>query len=222
MSKKQKKPFPNPRGVEGQNLYDYFFIVREISQLASTSCAKHGFSQWLPAISNRSFKFSCFSSELFSNCKVFFPLPLEFLVFTCDARDPINQPIMFRVLQLNIEVDVVNSSTFNLEGSSCENLIFMYLSTQIGFLIGWLSMSRALNQNTLTIQGEKISLSPRGDNNFNFRLSTLRLFTVKPRQMCVPACVQKVIFGSHTLFGMYAKIFSKIKIKMTGPTRNND
>ena len=48
MSKKRKKkPSPNPRGVEGQNLYNYFFIVREISQLASTSCAKHGFSQWL-------------------------------------------------------------------------------------------------------------------------------------------------------------------------------
>ena len=48
MSKKwKKKPSPNPRGVEGQNLYNYFFIVREISQLASTSCAKHGFSQWL-------------------------------------------------------------------------------------------------------------------------------------------------------------------------------
>ena len=68
----------------------YFFIVREISQLGSTSCAKHGFSQWLPAISNRSLKFSCVSSEFFSNCKVSFPLPLEFLVFTCDARDPIN------------------------------------------------------------------------------------------------------------------------------------
>ena len=39
------KPFPNPRGVESQNLYDYFFIVRDITQLASTSCAKHGFSQ---------------------------------------------------------------------------------------------------------------------------------------------------------------------------------
>ena len=130
MSKKWKKPFPNPRGVEGQNLYDYFFIVREISQLASTSCAKHGFSQRLPTISNRSLKFSCVSSEFFSNCKVFFPLPLEFLVFTCDARDPINQPIMFRVLQLNIEVDVVTSSTFYLEGSSCENLIVMYLSRE--------------------------------------------------------------------------------------------
>ena len=48
MSKKwKKKPSPSPRGVEGQNLYDYFFIVREISQIASTSCAKHGFSQWL-------------------------------------------------------------------------------------------------------------------------------------------------------------------------------
>ena len=91
MSKKwKKKPSPNPRGVEGQNLYNYFFIVREISQLASTSCAKHGFSQRLPTISNRSWKFSCVSSDFFSNCKVFFPLPLEFLVFTCDARDPIN------------------------------------------------------------------------------------------------------------------------------------
>ena len=39
MSKKWKKPFPNPRGVEGQSLYDYFFIVQEISQLASISCA---------------------------------------------------------------------------------------------------------------------------------------------------------------------------------------
>ena len=91
MSKEwKKKPSPNPRGVEGQNLYDYFFIVREISQLGSTSRAKHGFSQWLLAISNRSLKFSCVRSELFSNCKVFFPLPLEFLVFTRDARDPIN------------------------------------------------------------------------------------------------------------------------------------
>ena len=95
---------------------------------------------------------------------------------------------MFRVLQLNIEVDVVTSSTFYLEGSSCENLIVMYLSTQIGFLIGWLNMSRAV-----------------------------RLFTVKPRQMCVPAYVQKVIFGSHILFGMYEKIFSKIKIKNDWP-----
>ena len=43
MSKNWKKPFPNPRGVEGQSLYDYFFIVWEISQLASTSCAKHSF-----------------------------------------------------------------------------------------------------------------------------------------------------------------------------------
>ena len=86
----KKKPSPNPRGVEGQNLYDYFFIVREISQLASTSRAKRGFSQWIRAISNRSLKFSCISSEFFPNCKVFFPLPLEFLVFTRDARDPIN------------------------------------------------------------------------------------------------------------------------------------
>ena len=46
MSKKWKKPSPNPRGIEGQNLYDYFFIVRE-TQLASSYCAKHGFSQWL-------------------------------------------------------------------------------------------------------------------------------------------------------------------------------
>ena len=138
-------------GVEGQNLYDYFFIVREISQLASTSCAKHGFSQWLPAISNRSLKFSCVSSEFFSNCKVFFPLALEFLVFTRDAHDPINEPIMFRALQsFNIEVDVVTSSTFYLEGSSCENLIVMYPLTQIRFLIGWLNISRAMNQNTLT------------------------------------------------------------------------
>ena len=74
---------------------------------------------------------------------------------------------MFRVLQLNIEVDVVTISTFYLEGSSCENLIVMYLSTQIGFLIGWLNMSRAVNKNTLTF----FFLSPRGDNNFNFRLS---------------------------------------------------
>ena len=57
---------------------------------------------------------------------------------------------MFRVLQLNIEVDVVTSSTFYLEGNSCENLIVMYLSTEIGFLTGWLNMSRAVNQNTLT------------------------------------------------------------------------
>ena len=78
---------------------------------------------------------------------------------------------MFRVLQLNIEVDVVTSSTFYLEGSSCENLIVMYLSTQIRFLIGWLNMSRAVNQNTLTFLGGQNSLSPRGDNNFNFRLS---------------------------------------------------
>ena len=37
---------------------------------------------------------------------------LEFLVFTRDARDPINKPIMFRILELNTEVDVVTSSTF--------------------------------------------------------------------------------------------------------------
>ena len=78
---------------------------------------------------------------------------------------------MFRVLQLNIEVDVVTSSTFYLEGNSCENLIVMYLSTQIVFLTGWLNMSRAVNQNTLTFYGEQNSLSPRGDNKFNFRLS---------------------------------------------------
>ena len=92
MSKEwEKKPSPNPRGVEGQNQNDYFFfIVWEISQLGSTSRAKHGFSQWLPAVSNKSLKFSCISSEFFPNCKVFFPLPLEFLVFTRDARDPIN------------------------------------------------------------------------------------------------------------------------------------
>ena len=76
MSKKWNKTLPNPRGVEGQNLYDYFFIVREISQLGLTSRAKHGFSLWLPAVSDRSLKFSCVSSEHFSNCKVFFPLPL--------------------------------------------------------------------------------------------------------------------------------------------------
>ena len=40
--------------------------------------------------------------------------------------------------------------------------------------------------------------------------------------MCVPAYLQKVIFGSHIRFGMYEKIFSKIKIKMTGPTGNNE
>ena len=40
---------------------------------------------------------------------------------------------MFRVLQLNIEVDVVTTSTFYLEGNSCENLIVMYLSIEIGF-----------------------------------------------------------------------------------------
>ena len=44
----------------------------------------------------------------------------------------------------------VTSSTFYLEGNSCENLIVMYLSTQIGFLTGWLNMSLAVNQNTLT------------------------------------------------------------------------
>ena len=43
---------------------------------------------------------------------------------------------------------MVNSSTFYL--SSFENLIVMYLSTQIGYLIGRLNMSRAVNQNTLT------------------------------------------------------------------------
>ena len=58
------------------------------------------------------------------------------------------------------------TSSFYLEGSSCENLIVMYLSTQIRFLIGWLNMSRAVNKNTLTF----FFLSPRGDNNFNFRL----------------------------------------------------
>ena len=78
---------------------------------------------------------------------------------------------MFRVLQLNIAVDVVTSSTLYLEGSSCENLIVMYLSTQIGFLIGCLNVSRAVNQNILTFYGEQNSLSPRGDNNFNLRLS---------------------------------------------------
>ena len=82
MSKKWNKTLPL--------LLNYFFIVREISQLASTSRAKHGFSQWLPAISNRSLKFSCVSSELFSNCKVYLPLPLEFLVFKRDACHPIN------------------------------------------------------------------------------------------------------------------------------------
>ena len=35
--------------------------------------------------------------------------------------------------------------------------------------------------------------------------------------MCVPAYIQKLIFGSDIRFGMYEKIFSKIKIKMTGP-----
>ena len=152
------KPSPNPWGVEGQNLYNYFFFVREISQLASSSCAKHGFSQWLPAISNRSLKFSCVSSEFFSNCKVFFPLALEFLVFTRDARDPINLPIIFKVLELYIEVDVVTSSIFYSEGSSAG--------------------------------------SSAGS----------RSFTVKPRQVSVPAYVQKVIFGSHVWFGMYEKI----------------
>ena len=33
----------------------------------------------------------------------------------------------------------------------------------------------------------------------------------------VPAYVQKVIFGSHIQFGMYDKIFSKIKIKNDWP-----
>ena len=88
---------------------------------------------------------------------------------------------------------MVTILTFYLKGSSCEDLIVMYLSTQIRFLIGWLNMSRAV-----------------------------RLFTVKPRQMCVPAYVQKVIFGSHIRFGMYEKIFSKIKIKINGPTRNSE
>ena len=197
-------------------------MVREISQLASTSCAKHGFSQRLPTISNRSLKFSCVSSKFFSNCKVFFPLPPEFLVFTRDARDPINQPIMFRVLQLNVEVDVVTSSTFYLEGSSCENLIVMYLSTQIGFLIGRLNVSRAVNQNTLTFQGEQNSLSPRGDNNFNFRLSRDKVVHRETAANVCASHVQKVIFGSHIRFGMYEKIFPKIKIKMTGPTGNNE
>ena len=36
-----------------------------------------------------------------------------------------------------------------------------------------------------------------------------RSFTVKPRQVSVPAYVQKVIFGSHIWFGMYEKIVSK-------------
>ena len=49
-----------------------------------------------------------------------------------------------------------------------------------------------------------------------------RSFTVKPRQVSVPAYVQKVIFGSHIWFGMYEKIALKKIIKMTGPTRNND
>ena len=40
--------------------------------------------------------------------------------------------------------------------------------------------------------------------------------------MCVPAYIQKVIFGSDIRFGMYQKIFSKIKMKMTGPTGNNE
>ena len=40
--------------------------------------------------------------------------------------------------------------------------------------------------------------------------------------MCVPAYIQKVIFGSDIRFGMYQKIFSKIEIKMTGPTGNNE
>ena len=35
--------------------------------------------------------------------------------------------------------------------------------------------------------------------------------------MCVPAYVQKVIFGSQIRFGMYEKIFSKIKIKNDWP-----
>ena len=86
----KKNPPPIPEGLKVKICMIIFFIVREISQLGSTSRAKHGFSQWLPAISNRSLKFSCISSEFFPNCKVFFPLPLEFLVFTRDARDPIN------------------------------------------------------------------------------------------------------------------------------------
>ena len=91
MSKSGKQnPPPIPEGLKVKICMITFFIVQEISQLASSSCAEHGFSQWLPSISNRSLKFSCVSSELFSNCKVFFPLALEFLVFTRDARDPIN------------------------------------------------------------------------------------------------------------------------------------
>ena len=85
---------------------------------------------------------------------MFFPLALEFLVFTRDARDPINLPIIFKVLELYIEVDVVTSSIFYSEGSSAGS----------------------------------------------------RSFTVKPRQVSVPAYVQKVIFGSHVWFGMYEKI----------------
>ena len=208
MSKEwKKKPSPNPREVEGQNLYDYFFIVREISQLASTSCAKHGFSQRLPTISNRSLKFSCVSSDFFSNCKVFFFLPLEFLVSTSNARDPINQPIVFRVLQLNVEVDMVNSSTFYL--SSFENLIVMYLSTQIGYLIGRLNMSRAVNQNTLTFQGEQNSLSPRGDNNFNFRLSRDKVVHRETAANVYASHVQKVIFAVIFGLGCMRKYFQK-------------
>ena len=45
---------------------------------------------------------------------------------------------------------------------------------------------------------------------------------MKPRQMCVPAYVQKGVFSSYIRFGMYEKIFSKIKIKMTGPTGNKE
>ena len=58
----------------------------------------------------------------------------------------------------------------------------MYLLTQIRFLIRWLNISRAVNQNTLTFYGEQNS--------------------VKQRQVCVPAYVQKVIFDRHIRFGM--------------------
>ena len=83
-------------------------------------------------------------------------------------------------------------------------------------------MSRAVNQNTLTFQGEQNSLSPRGDNNFNFRLSRDK---VVHRETAANVCASlrtKSDFCSHIRFGMYEKIFSKIKIKINGPTGNSE
>ena len=125
---------------------------------------------------------------------------------------------MFRVLQLNIEVDVVTSSTFHLEGSSCENLIVMYLSTQIGFLIGWLNMSRAVNKNTLTF----FFLSPRGDNNFNFRLSRDKVVHRETAaNVCASLRTKRDFWQLYSVWDVSENIF-KIKIKITGPTGNNE